>query len=98
MKEFSDVSNDYHGFTEEKNMHDHCECEHELKYCKKCDVVYCQKCGREWGKWKPWDPNYTTTVYRYTITYPNGLPEDTWVSSPTGTGTTSWLTHQCNGI
>lgn len=32
--------------------HEHChgECQHELKYCAVCDVVYCSKCGREWGK------------------------------------------------
>ena len=25
-------------------------CEHEFKYCKKCDVVYCEKCKSEWVK------------------------------------------------
>lgn len=29
-------------------MHEHKECEHKLKYCKKCAVVYCTLCGREW--------------------------------------------------
>jgi hypothetical protein len=29
-------------------MHNH-GCEHNLKYCRQCDVVYCTKCGREWG-------------------------------------------------
>lgn len=32
-------------------MHEHIEpkdCEHEFKYCKKCDVVYCDKCQKEW--------------------------------------------------
>ena len=33
-------------------MHEHEECEHELKYCSHCDVVYCVKCEREWGKEK----------------------------------------------
>ncbi|GAG40375.1 unnamed protein product, partial [marine sediment metagenome] len=34
-------------------MHEHIdqkECEHILKYCKKCDVVYCEKCKSEWKK------------------------------------------------
>jgi hypothetical protein len=32
--------------------HDHKEekCEHELKHCTVCDVVYCVKCGKEWEK------------------------------------------------
>ena len=31
-------------------MHEHSYigCEHELKHCKHCDVVYCEKCQREW--------------------------------------------------
>jgi hypothetical protein len=31
-------------------MHEHAECEHELKYCKQCDIVYCEKCSKEWIK------------------------------------------------
>jgi hypothetical protein len=34
-------------------MHEHC-CEHELAYCKVCDIVYCKKCGKEWGKKEYW--------------------------------------------
>lgn len=30
-------------------MHEHNDCDHDLKYCSKCDVVYCTKCLREWG-------------------------------------------------
>lgn len=29
-------------------MHEHTQCEHELKYCKICDTVYCEKCNKEW--------------------------------------------------
>jgi hypothetical protein len=36
-------------------MHEHKECEHELKYCSKCDKVYCELCKKEWQ-------NYTITV------------------------------------
>ena len=29
--------------------HEHKECEHkEIKYCRKCDVVYCFSCTKEW--------------------------------------------------
>lgn len=33
--------------------HTHFTCEHELKFCKECDIPYCGKCGKEWGKEKP---------------------------------------------
>lgn len=39
-------------------MHEHIEpkkCKHELKYCAKCDEVYCEKCGEQWSK--PFIPN-----------------------------------------
>jgi hypothetical protein len=31
-------------------MHEHPErsCEHTLKHCAHCDVVFCEKCKREW--------------------------------------------------
>ena len=29
-------------------MHNHDKCKHELEYCDICDVVYCEKCQREW--------------------------------------------------
>ena len=32
-------------------MHNHqCVCEHNLKYCYYCGIVYCLKCGEEWKK------------------------------------------------
>ncbi len=36
--------------------HTHFTCEHELKFCKECDVPFCGKCGKEWGKDKPVNP------------------------------------------
>lgn len=30
--------------------HTHFTCEHELKFCKECDIPFCGKCGKEWGK------------------------------------------------
>ena len=59
-------------------MHCH-HCEHELKYCVQCDVVYCGKCGREWGKSFYAYPYWN---YRYYV------PTWTGASSPiTTTGT-----------
>ncbi len=48
-------------------MHEHNECEHNLKYCSKCDVVYCTKCKREWGGhshywWPYWTWSSGTTT------------------------------------
>ena len=34
-------------------MHDH-HCAHVLLYCSTCDVAYCTKCSREWGKYTNW--------------------------------------------
>jgi hypothetical protein len=28
--------------------HNHQSCVHELKYCAKCNVAYCVRCGEEW--------------------------------------------------
>ncbi len=41
------------------HMHEY-ECDHDLCYCKKCDVVYCKKCGKEW-KVSGWIWSTTTT-------------------------------------
>jgi hypothetical protein len=35
--------------------HEHKTCDHVLKYCEKCDVAYCTKCGEEWKKQSPID-------------------------------------------
>jgi len=31
-------------------MHDHKKCNHTLRFCEHCDVVYCTKCEAEWKK------------------------------------------------
>ncbi len=42
--------------------HDHCD--HELKYCGTCDLVYCRECKREWGGHRHyWPPYYSGTYY-----------------------------------
>jgi len=54
------------------SKHDHHSCEHEVKYCKKCDVAYCTKCGKEWYvqqySYYPYGTTYTTGDPTWTIT------------------------------
>ena len=39
------------------------ECDHVLRYCKKCDVAYCTICGMEWGRSSvTWYPYYTIST------------------------------------
>lgn len=48
------------------HKHDHDECEHKnLKYCKKCDVIYCVNCDREWPSVK-WNYSYTQPYRTWT--------------------------------
>ena len=49
-------------------MHEHNECEHEIKYCKVCDICYCEKCKKEWYK------GYYTFTQPY-ITYGDSTVE-----------------------
>jgi len=47
-------------------MHIHDSCDHSLKYCAHCDVVYCTKCHREWGhqSWSYWKyPTWSTNQF-----------------------------------
>jgi hypothetical protein len=46
-------------------MHEHIQCEHEIKYCKVCDVCYCEKCSKQWH-------SYNITTYSPYITYGDG--------------------------
>ncbi len=56
----------------------HNHCKHDLSYCDKCDVVYCEECGREWGTKKY---SYTYTFDPYIWTY-RGIPYTvTWGDS-----------------
>lgn len=56
------------------NKHDHepkhqCCCEHErVKFCKKCQVVHCLDCGREW-KYEPCTLNHYPNWWYSTGTY-----------------------------
>lgn len=55
------TSGTYWGSTSYKkhNHHDTHDCVHSLRYCKHCDVVYCEKC------WKEWKNNNYTWWYGY---------------------------------
>lgn len=60
-------------------MHEHKTCEHKnLKYCSKCDVVYCEDCKKEWGScssswtYTPYLPYYSddgSGTYETTATH-----------------------------
>jgi hypothetical protein len=71
-------------------MNNHCHCDHKLRYCEACDVVYCKSCKKEWGKYvQSWTYHYPiTTRGRWTdarateyITTTNG--DSTWPTSDT---------------
>ena len=66
-------------------MHNHDKCKHELKYCDKCDVVYCEKCKKEWGRDNGINIPYTPTVpiYPYVPNVPN-YPVWTWTDGTVG--------------
>lgn len=34
--------------------HDHKECDHVIKFCKHCNVCYCELCGKEWKDENPY--------------------------------------------
>lgn len=61
-------------------MHNHfvqIKCEHELKHCEQCDIVYCTKCNKEW---KAGVETYKITTWPL-VTYPL-----------TGDGVSPWYT------
>jgi hypothetical protein len=51
-------------------MHEHKECEHELKYCKVCKVVYCELCNKQWYSYEV--TVSTPFIVSPYITYDNG--------------------------
>ena len=51
-------------------MHEHHE--HDLRYCKDCDVVWCKGCDKEWGKCtRHWDETFSIPCDTTTVTDPN---------------------------
>lgn len=63
------------------HAHDHCE--HEMAHCKVCDIAYCRKCAREWGKWvwsQPYRPYWgTTTIGTTTVAWPQNTSVESHV-------------------
>jgi hypothetical protein len=69
-------------------MHEHIECDHNLKYCSKCDVVYCTKCSKEWGGHKYYWYSQPYTIY-------TGVNTDGTVVSPNKDYIQMYGTHTC---
>ncbi len=67
-------------------MHEHNDCNHTLKHCSHCDVVYCSKCKREWGQ--------KETIYVDRWHSPNWYVWPTWIQT-----TPKWSDYQilCDG-
>ena len=63
-------------------MHEHYGCRHELKHCEICDVIYCEKCGKEWGTHNHYHAKWIWNPYEVTIS-----PYTTPVKSPWDYGT-----------
>lgn len=65
-------------------MHNHHDghCAHEVIHCPVCDVVYCAKCGREWGVKQSW----MYPMYPVPYTVPSLTPPYIVTCGPTGTG------------
>lgn len=64
--------------------HNHEHCEHDLRYCKPCDAVYCVKCEAEW-----------TPKPTYTFTY--NQQSQPWVPLTTTHVNGSMATLDCGG-
>jgi hypothetical protein len=76
--------------------HDHCD--HVLKHCAKCDVVYCTKCNEEWPKtkyvydyYKYYEQKPYSPWYPYTVTY--GATTTNITSAATSTTNTEGCKH-----
>lgn len=42
-------------------MHEHDFCQHKIKYCSKCDTVFCSACDSEWNRKYRWVATVTGT-------------------------------------
>ena len=64
-----------------------CECKHEnVKYCQKCDKVYCLDCSKEWPE-QQWE--YPYQWYYTTPHCDTGTPQITWANGTTTAGITN---------
>ena len=60
------VLRDFDAERETMDKHEHKVCKHDyLRYCSKCDVVYCKDCEREWGAGTSYTPFRCTTTTSY---------------------------------
>jgi len=66
------------------NQHEHHDCEHQVKYCKVCDVAYCTKCGKEWKS-----QQYHWYLPQWTYTYSGG----NYAITPTDSTATAGTSH-----
>ena len=62
--------------------HDHHNCEHQVRYCKVCDVAYCVKCGKEWEVPQPRYWYYPCYQPCPTVTSPQTTDSVTQYQSP----------------
>lgn len=69
------------------HRHINCGCSHNLEHCPCCDVVYCNKCGKEWKC------AYCNLIYTYT--YPSITYEGTGTNGVNNSGSTVTNKHTC---
>jgi hypothetical protein len=77
-------------------MHEHHDCEHVLKFCRKCDEAYCTACRAVWRK--PCTQNhFPYAFYSERRTWPSNWP--TLYGNASGTLTAKGIKDQmvlCN--
>lgn len=59
------------------HSHTHNHCNHDIAYCQICDICYCTKCNREWGRKVVYEYKYEPYIWTYqgvpyTVTFNNG--------------------------
>ncbi len=63
-----------------------CECEHEnVRYCKRCKVIHCLDCNKEWSEKVTWTYSYTPNYWQLSNKPWYEQPQFIWGNS-TGTG------------
>lgn len=72
------------------NRHEHLECEHkDLAYCKRCRIVYCKDCNKEWQEY---------TAFTYTIDTTRSVPMWTYPPNTTVSPTVGNIMASCNHV
>lgn len=65
---------------------EHNACEHELRYCRPCDIVACDKCSTEWGGKRDNYPSWPIPRFEYRM-------KPSWEIPSTGTPMTVEQIH-----